>query len=241
MLLQTIRMVCFPRAYESSVRKIMNGVSRIGCVATISVVMLMVLSPAHGRGLSRISGKIYDHAESTVVGALVIFESTAEHQSTRTLEDGTYSIDLSPGVYEVRVPRNGFYRMRRSPLLVKNHSLTGIDFQLVVEISDTDALQYSEEELNIANLPIRALLQFGKRSEHGVVEYKGISEQGSYIRPVFTYDHWTLRADTLTYDPGTMTLSGAGSVIWQDGKTTKNVRHLRISLGNPPRIPKIEP
>jgi hypothetical protein len=135
----------------------------------------------------------------------------------------------------------GFCKMRRSSFILERQTQVLLDFELVLCPSHYDSLPYKEEQLpSIDATGLQPLVQFGTRKEHGTTEFTGFVQQGKYIRPVFTYNLWTLRANTISCDRSMRTISGDGDVIWQDGQTTKPAKHIQISLRNPLEILKME-
>jgi hypothetical protein len=158
----------------------------------------------------------------------------------QTSPDGTYSIHLAPGLYAVKAMSPGFCTMGRSSFIIENETRAQLDFKLVLCAFDSPRAPYDEEQLpSIDASGLRPLVQFGCRKEHGVIEYTGHVQQGTYVPPVFTYNLWTLRANSITYDPRMQILTAEGEVIWQDGQTTKTAKHVRILLHNPPKVTEV--
>jgi hypothetical protein len=111
------------------------------------------------------------------------------------------------------------------------------DFELIKCGFDAPPSGYEREELDHKNPPgSRPLLHYGFRKEyHPAVEYiyTGVVNQGIYVRPMMTYDVYTLRANSITYERTREVIIGEGNVAWQDGTTTKPGEYIELSLQEP--------
>jgi hypothetical protein len=139
---------------------------------------------------------------------------------------------LESGTYRVEVTFLGMCRMTRAPFLLRAGANLPMDFVLVLCPTDTSWRPYEEEQLgSFGRSGLPALVQYGSRKERGRIEYVGLIQQGRYVRPVMTYDLWTLRANSIIYDRANATIIGEGDVVWQDGAATRNGTYIQIDVG----------
>ncbi len=171
---------------------------------------------------------------------VVQFSAGGTRQTAITDAWGNYSIVLRPGIYAVQTLASdkGFCPTRRGSVSLKTGEPIGLDFDLVTCETDTSYKPYDEAELPepVGSSGIRPLIAYGGRRERGAITYLGFVVQGVYIRPTVTYDHWTLRANSITYDQVEHTWRGEGNVTWQDGVTTQTGEHVEILLRVSPII-----
>jgi len=211
----------------------------------------------------QVRGSVTNFLGGKIPGIPVIFTSGQQEYSVKTTESGAYSIRLAPGLYAVGVPKSSdFCATRRSNFVLERGQEIQIDFELFVcGIVDTaerfdqrglpvavnmeevyrEHVGYNYEELPEMSISgLKPLVEFGRRRERGAVEYTGIVQQGHYIRPVLTYNVWTLRANSILYDSTTQLVSAQGNVTWQDGKTTQSAKSMNILFHDQPQVVKIE-
>ncbi|GAC1664198.1 MAG: hypothetical protein NVS9B4_19510 [Candidatus Acidiferrum sp.] len=226
-------------------------------------VSLGAPSISGGDAQSEVTGTITNFLGQRIPGINVMFSSRGQELLVKTTESGRYSIKLAPGLYTVVVQQGSdFCGMRRSNFILERHQRLYIDFELflcgiidMAEQFDEKGLPvrvnmeevyrkhvgYDYEELPALDIPnLKPLVEFGGRREHGAVEYTGLIQQGHYVRPVLTYNAWTLRANSIKYDRTTQTVSAEGDLIWQDGKTTQTGKSMKILFRGRPQAIKIE-
>lgn len=220
-------------------------------------------STANGEIFSEVRGSVSNFLGGKIPGIPVLFTSGEQKYKANTTELGEYSIRLAPGLYTVMVPKSGdFCGMRRSNFILESGQKIQIDFELficgIVDTADRfdekglpisvnmedvyrEYAGYNYEELpELSISAVKPLVEFGRRRARGAVEYTGIIQQGHYVRPVLTYNVWTLRANSILYDSTTQTVSAEGNVMWQDGKTTQIAKSMKILFHDRPRVVGIE-
>lgn len=216
----------------------------------------------HGKEQSTIvKGLVTDPNNSLVGGATIIFTRVDQHPivitSSITADDGSYSIALEPGTYELSARRTGFCVERRASIRLHENLEVRIDFQLPVcayvhpvriPIPETStkpfklpgaAGGYGEEELSaISSTGLRPLILFGGREQRtGSIVYHGLAYGGNELLPVFTYNLTTLRSDILIYNSKDGSIEGIGNATWQDTKNTWQGKRIRLSIeGEHPKV-----
>jgi len=202
--------------------------------------LLCVLICAHSQVVPshEVRGTVRDFLGGAVDNVSIEFASGQRTYPVTTGLAGTYSIRLQPGTYTVRTLIRGFCPTRRSGLVLKDGGITSLDFEIVTCGTDTPYRPFDEQQLKepIGQSRIRPLIIFGASREHGAIEYLGFVVQGKYIRPTITYDRWTLRANSITYDQIEHRWTGQGEVTWQDGTTTKTGDYIEVLLRGDPLV-----
>jgi hypothetical protein len=188
-------------------------------------------------------GTLIDPSGARVPETSLTFEDREHHKfETLTAKDGTYSISLEPGPYTVEASHVGFCVMRRGEFYLEKGATADFDFDLVLCSTDSSRKPYEVEELQpLDSSGRKPRIEYGFRKGDNATEYVGLFQQGHYIRPVFSYDVWTLRADSLIVDRLSRTITAEGHVLWQNGETSQTAQYVRILLENPPQLLKIEP
>ena len=223
---------------------------------TTMVILILTALQNSGTGpsnpqLAEVKGFVTDINRAKVPGASVEFTSKGRKYTALTSENGTYTIQLHPGTYKVRVLKFGFCDGRRGAFSLKENSRAQFDFQLLVcGTWDTEGIsappsppklpdRYQEEELNaITANGIRPLITFGGRKVYAnLVHYSGFEYQGRRYPVVYTYDLLTITADTLSYSLKDNSIEGRGDVIWQEGNEARRGSEIRVSYsGGKPKI-----
>jgi len=99
-----------------------------GLIALALAGSLLAQSPA----TNTLSGLITDPSGAAVPGALIQVRSPGKEQRARTNDQGEYSINLSAGVYQVRVIAKGFTLVQRQNFAIKGSPR--LDVQLKIEM-----------------------------------------------------------------------------------------------------------
>jgi hypothetical protein len=214
-------------------------------VSVISLLLFLQFAPVSlGKPQADLKGKVTDVFGSRIADASLTLSRGRLEISVRTSADGTYSLRLEPGTYEMRVRGLGFCPMRRASFVLDPGAKATVDLELPTCAFDNARSPFSEEELSVQNLRRTApLIQYGarKEKEDATVEYAGFVDQGKYFRTIFTDDLWTVRANKIEYDSVTRVLIADGDVTWQDGQTTRSAKSLELHLGKPTEVIKIVP
>jgi hypothetical protein len=191
---------------------------------------------------AEVNGTVTDVSGARISGASLRFAQGEREVWARTSPDGIYSVRLHPGTYEVQARSLGFCPMRRGSFILDPGATATLDFELPTCAFDDAKKPFLEEELPAPEFPkIVPLLQYGRRKSNSMIEYTGFFDQGKYFRPVFTYNLWTVRANTITYDSAARLLTAKGDVVSQDGRTATPASFIQIHLGEPTEIVKIVP
>jgi hypothetical protein len=99
------------RSYQLSGEKMLDlklGHHSVGLlVLQILALSAVCVAVAHGQGSGRLKGKVHVASGAPVAGVSVVVTNqvTGKWKRTRTSPDGTYSFELSPGVYRLKLSR----------------------------------------------------------------------------------------------------------------------------------------
>jgi len=198
---------------------------------------------------SLLTGTVLDTNNSVIVGATIIVEGRGPKNpiSTTTAEDGTYSIQLSVGIYRISVNKAGFCRARRADFRLRTSNTT-IDFTLVVcpivhsliledgkykgEISRNQP-PFKEDEFSIkpSSGSLNLVIQYGERIEtEKAIHYKGFALSDRVFGVVASYDLMTLRADRLLFDRKSLRLRAEGNVVFEMGEKRTKALLVEVDL-----------
>ena len=83
--------------------------------------------PTHGR----LTGMVLDPAKVYVPGATVTVKGRRVRRELYSADDGSYSIELPSGIYNVRIAHMGFYPVRRR-VRVQSNGVTTLEVALRV-------------------------------------------------------------------------------------------------------------
>jgi hypothetical protein len=102
-----------------------------------------------------ITGNVGDSTKAVIPGARVIAtnSATGQERTSTTTDGGTYTIpSLQPGVYDVRVEKDGFTAVRQQGIDVRVGSATRLDFELAPgSVSQTVEVTTGSPLLNAEN------------------------------------------------------------------------------------------
>jgi hypothetical protein len=99
------------RSYQLSGEKMLDlklGHHSVGLlVLQILALSAVCVAVAHGQGSGRLKGKVHVASGAPVAGVSVVVTNqvTSKWKRTRTSPDGTYSFELSPGAYRLKLSR----------------------------------------------------------------------------------------------------------------------------------------
>lgn len=153
--------------------------------------------------------------------------------------EGTFSIPLGSGIFEITVDANGYYRLKRSKIMIECNKGYTLNLKplpryttlgtSVSKRGDVDkrvpAPQYKivfEDEL--VSLGIFPVIQYlSKRSKGGVVEYQ---------TAVLSYNFVTIYADSVELDKKFNTLTCSGTIVVDDGVVVRSWSSAILKLIN---------
>jgi hypothetical protein len=208
-----------------------------------------------------VRGVVSDLSGGRIRGAVLKFDGEEHEKDVQTAEDGTYKVELKPGKYQVLVSETGFIPGKRSAFILVDGAKVEVNFELegctIADGYTIDANGHAvpfskcvgeleQEELNEGTASrARPLLRFGKREEReSLIVYSGLLRErpeygigGQLLDPykvlaVLTYDLTTIKARTFTYSRRDRSISGMGSVVWEDGKNTRHGSEIEVNFGD---------
>lgn len=113
-------------ALELILKKILSGTRVAYKFADANTILLYKLPDPVKPG--RISGKIFDEKGETLPGASIKIIETG--RATQTASDGSYSINVEPGIYTVEISYISYATQRISDVTVKADKATPLDISL---------------------------------------------------------------------------------------------------------------
>ncbi len=224
--------------------------------ATLAVwalgLSLLASQTHHAEDMATVRGTVMDMSGARVRAASVEFVGRGGNNAVRTADDGSYTINLEPGAYEVTAHLTGFCPRHRGTIVLPKNSQTEIDLEMLVggygdpiEIdpiptessnqTKTRCLHengYNEEQLTaVAKTGLHPLVLYARRQEKpDSILYFGSQADNKRLPAVFTYNLATLRADSIVYHLKDDSIDGLGGVVWQDGKQTWHGSRVKLSL-----------
>lgn len=220
-----------------------NNFRKVVALAFAVNVIVLVAAPLRSSATQtagQVRGTVMDTNEAGVSGAKLVIEGGGKTYTTSTTEDGTYNIELPPGIYRVKVSSMGFCPTRRAPFRLKSSARVALNFTLTVcpivnsvaivngqYIGETDRYQdpFNEEVLPLAH-PSSALLEL-------LIRFKERRKDGNFIEyreATVSYNTLTIRAQKVLLNPTTFRLKAEGSVIVEDNQRYIRVRQLTVDF-----------
>jgi hypothetical protein len=226
-------------------------------ITLAALVMFMTLSvpslqagppPTTETQQAHLSGVVLDSNEARIAKAKLTIERGHETRTVITNDDGTYKIDLLPGLYQIRVTAQGFCPATRAGLKLRPTANVTMNF-VVVDCAleyvltfendkfkgdvDRYKMPFKEESFFLGSQsspPLNLFVQFGERLEsNGVIQYKGFKLSGDrQVGATLTYNLLTLHANTICLDKRKFHIEANGSVVVENGERT--LRGDRVSL-----------
>ena len=96
---------------------------------------------------ARVSVILTDFNDARIVNATFIFKNRSKVEfAAKSQDDGTYTIDLRPGVYTMRARSRGFCTMRRGEFRLTDRGSVQFESQMWVCPSDMRFVAYVELE-----------------------------------------------------------------------------------------------
>lgn len=240
--------------------------------AVVSAVALLLLSDTFAIPLAKcqslwtlrmaqLAGTVTDTSESRIPKAKLEFQGQDHTWIATAADDGTYKIDLPPGLYKVRVSNPGFCPMNRALFIVRPSSKVtmnfimfdcALEYGLTAEngrftvAEDRYRLPFKEESLfvgSISSPPLNLLVQFGEKQEDGAsIEYKGFKLTGDRMVGVtVTYDLLTIHADNVRLNRTTLQFEAEGNVVVENGSSRFYAAQVSVELkARQPTVKKIQ-
>jgi hypothetical protein len=171
---------------------------------------------------TKTEGVLVDITDARIANAVLTFDNGKHEYWTKTRQDGTYSIELKPGTYTIKVESYGFCTLRRSGFVLQKHSTVQFNFQMWVCPTDMELVRYRE----LAEVPhthLKPLVLYGESNLRGELQrFKGPNAFDDGTRhsrqypAIFTFNLLTVQANEINYDPRKHLVSASGNVHWQD-------------------------
>jgi hypothetical protein len=201
---------------------------------------LLFLFPLPARSgedfVAKVDGVVSDINDSRIWNATLTFEKGGRDYSTKTRQDGTYSIELKPGTYMMAVKSYGFCTLRRSAFVLQKHTTVQFNLQMWVCPSDTEFIQYTEFD-KVPHTHIKPLVLYAKTNLQGELQrFRGPKDfDDGTGRPrqypaIFTFNLLTVQAEEIEYDPIKHFLSAFGNVHWQEANDSGTSVNIQIKL-----------
>jgi len=192
---------------------------------------------------AKVEGVVLDITDARISNASLTFGNEAREYTTKTREDGTYSIELKPGTYTMDVKAFGFCNLRRAGFVLEKHATLRFDMQMWVCPTDTEFIQYTELE-EVPPTHLKPLVLYANRELRGELQrfmgpntYNDGTGHSRQYPAIFTFNLLTVRAKEILYDPTKHLLSAFGNVLWQDGNDSGASAKVEIKLdGLRPRV-----
>lgn len=189
---------------------------------------------------AHLSGVAVDINEARIAKAKLTIEGLNRTRTVITNDDGSYKVDLLPGLYQIKVSAQGFcpvgragFELRPSSNVTMNFVLAdcALEYALTFENDkfkgdvDRYKLPFKEESFFLGSQsspPLNLFVQFGERLESkDVISYKGFKLSGDReVGATLTYNFLTLHADTICLDRSTFHIEAKGNVVVEDGNRT---------------------
>jgi hypothetical protein len=77
-----------------------------------------------------VRGRVFDSKGSLILASVITVERRGVRRDAGYTEDGSYRLDLPPGVYDFTVRSDGFRTLRRRGVRVRAGSAVRLDFTL---------------------------------------------------------------------------------------------------------------
>jgi len=212
----------------------MNIKNQAPCIA------LLFLAPLSAQPkedvATKIEGVVVDIMDARVSNATLTFETGSREYWTKTRQDGTYSIELKPGTYTMRVESNGFCTLRRSGFVLQKHTAVAFNLQLWVCPTDMEFVRYLEFE-EVPHTHLQPLILYGESAVRGEQQrFKGpnaFNDGTGHPRQyptIFTFNLLTVQANEIDYDPRKHLVSASGNVHWQDASDSGTGERVQFRL-----------
>ncbi len=179
--------------------------SRRWCIALLFLVPLPAGSGTDAA--AKVEGVVLDINDARIWKTTLTFGNGVRDYSTKTRQDGTYSIELKPGTYAMEVKSYGFCTLRRSAFVLQKHSTVQFNLQMWVCPTDTEFIQYIEFE-EVPHTHLKPLVLYA----------------------IFTFNLLTVEAEEIVYDRTKHFLSAFGSVHWRDANNSGTSANVQIKL-----------
>ncbi len=214
--------------------QIMKIKSRRWCIALLFLVPLPAGSGTDAA--AKVEGVVLDINDARIWKTTLTFGNGVRDYSTKTRQDGTYSIELKPGTYAMEVKSYGFCTLRRSAFVLQKHSTVQFNLQMWVCPTDTESIQYIEFE-EVPHTHLKPLVLYAKKDLRGELQrFRGPNafDDGTghprQYPAIFTFNLLTVEAEEIVYDRTKHFLSAFGSVHWRDANNSGTSANVQIKL-----------
>jgi len=208
--------------------------SRAWC---ISLLFLVPLPAGSGADVAaKVEGVVLDINDARIWNATLTFGNGVRDLSTKTRQDGTYSIELKPGTYTLEVKSYGFCTLRRSAFVLQKHSTVQFNLQMWVCPTDMEFIQYIEFD-EIPHTHLKPVVVYAKKELQGELQrfrgpndFADLTGHPRQYPAIFTFNLLTVQAEELVYDPTKHFLNAIGNVHWQDANNSGTSANVQIRL-----------
>jgi hypothetical protein len=215
---------------------------------------VMPSAPRHkssptAQATGQLSGTVTDINGARIADAKVAIEGDGTIRTVTTAQDGTYEVDLTRGIYRIRVSSPGFCPTRRAAFRFQSSTAVTFNFTLVVcalenvligengkYIGEKDRyrMPFKEEVLPVKSasvFPLNLLIQYGERlKDKNVIQYKGFKIDSKCLGVIVTYNLLTIQADKVRFDKQTLKLEAEDNVIVEDGKQCSRAKKAEVDF-----------
>jgi len=185
---------------------------------------------------TQIEGVLVDITDARIANATLTFVSGKHEYSTKTRQDGTYSIELKPGTYTMKVESYGLCTLRRSGFVLQKHTSVRFNFQMWVCPTDIEFIRYVE----FAEVPrthLKPLVLYGEGDLSGEqqrlkgpnADDDGTGHSRQYPA-IFTFNLLTVQAREIEYDARKHFLNASGNVRWEEANVSGTGEKIQIKL-----------
>src|ERR1700680_2527684 len=109
------------------------------------VLSLLAVRPAGSmpKTEGNVEGVITDINDARISDGTLIFRTGTSEYMAQTRADGTYSIKLRPGTYQVTISSRYFCTLRRAAFVLEKHFALRLNFQMWICPTDTQFIQFT--------------------------------------------------------------------------------------------------
>jgi outer membrane receptor protein involved in Fe transport len=165
-----------------------------------------VASPAPAPVTSQVMGRVTNGGGKVIGGVVVTFDGNGLHRSVTTDANGSYSLDIAPGIYEVTVNRAGyttastFVTIAPGAIVTANVTLTESTLSnlSVIGRTSTSSGQNAAQQFNISS-SAEGIISQATIIDRGAANLNGVITE----IPGVTVNHSTSNPNTSFYVRGT--------------------------------------
>ena len=185
----------------------------------------------------KVTGSVFDWQDAVIPGTEITIENQNIRKNVISDFDGTYRVELPPGIYTLTTGQGTYYAVKRAGFSVRTNETTVVNLSPAIRVAaiflEVTSKEISEPVEYASEPKYEEFLPFPDSPLNVVVEYRGKKRKGSiteYRGAKFTYNNQSVFADVLRLDKKNLRIEGKGNVTVDENGKRKKKQNVSLQI-----------